>query len=126
MNNKRDNAFNQIYESKNYFWNPEGEMLNKWPKGFTGMNTKYVEPTLVAAHCMYGSRVDIINKEINGEIVVQIRQYLKFITSMGDLLHKQCVSKLMDFKFDNGTYKCGINMMCTRVYHIAKASTIGS
>ena len=49
-----------VYESKNYFWNPDGKMLNKWPEGFTSMNTKYVEPTYVAAHCMYGSRVDII------------------------------------------------------------------
>ena len=51
-----------MYESKNYFWDSEGEMLNKWPKGFTSMNTKYVETTKVAAHCMYGSKVDIINK----------------------------------------------------------------
>lgn len=51
-----------VYESKNYFWNSEGKMLNKWPKGFTGMNTKYVESTKIAAHCMYGSRVDIIEE----------------------------------------------------------------
>lgn len=50
-----------VYESKNYFWNSEGEMLNKWPEGFTSMNTKFVDPTYVAAHCMYGSRVDIID-----------------------------------------------------------------
>jgi CMP-N-acetylneuraminic acid synthetase len=49
-----------VYESKNYFWNSGGEMLNKWPKGFTSMNTKFVEITKVASHCMYGSRVDII------------------------------------------------------------------
>lgn len=51
-----------VYESKNYFWNSEGKMINKWPKGFTSMNTKFVETTKVAAHCMYGSRVDIIEK----------------------------------------------------------------
>jgi CMP-N-acetylneuraminic acid synthetase len=51
-----------VYESKNYFWNSKGGMLNKWPEGFTSMNTKYVEPTKVAAHCMYGSRVDIIGE----------------------------------------------------------------
>ena len=49
-----------VYESYNYFWNPEGKMLNKWPEGFTSMNTKEVEKTRVAAHCMYGSRVDLI------------------------------------------------------------------
>ena len=51
-----------VFESNNYFWNPEGKMLNKWPEGFTSMNTKYVEATRVAAHCMYGSRVDLISK----------------------------------------------------------------
>ena len=51
-----------VYESNNYFWNPEGKMHNKWPDGFTSMNTKYVESTKVAAHCMYGSRVDLIPK----------------------------------------------------------------
>lgn len=51
-----------VYESKNYFWDKEGKMLNKWPDGFTSMNTKFVEPTKIAAHCMYGSRVDIIEK----------------------------------------------------------------
>jgi len=51
-----------VYESKNYFWDKEGKMLNKWPDGFTSMNTKFVEPTKIAAHCMYGSRVDIIKK----------------------------------------------------------------
>ena len=51
-----------VYEERGYFWNPEGEMMNKWPDGFTSMNTKFVEPTRVAAHCMYGSRVDLISK----------------------------------------------------------------
>ena len=51
-----------VYESSNYFWNKEGKLLNKWPEEFTSMNTKYVEPTKVAAHCMYGSRVDIIGE----------------------------------------------------------------
>ena len=51
-----------VFESNNYFWNEEGNMLNKWPEGFTSMNTKYVDTTYVAAHCMYGSRVDIIKE----------------------------------------------------------------
>ena len=51
-----------VYESKNYFCDSEGKMLNKWPKGFTSMNTKFVEPTKIAAHCMYGSRLDLIKE----------------------------------------------------------------
>lgn len=51
-----------VYETNNYFWNPEGKMMNNWPEGFTSMNTKYVDTTRVAAHCMYGSRVDLISR----------------------------------------------------------------
>ena len=51
-----------VYETHNYYWNPEGDMINKWPEGFTSMNTKYVDPTRVAAHTLYGSRVDLIDK----------------------------------------------------------------
>jgi CMP-N-acetylneuraminic acid synthetase len=55
-----DNGAISVFESHNYFWNLEGKMLNKWPEGFTSMNTKFVEPTKVAAHCIYGSRVNLI------------------------------------------------------------------
>lgn len=57
-----DDGAISVYSSNNYFWNSKGDMLNKWPEGFTSMNTKFVEPTLVAAHCIYGSRVDLIAK----------------------------------------------------------------
>jgi len=59
---EEDQGAISVYESHNYFWNPEGKMMNRWPEGFTSMNTKFVEPTKVAAHCMYGSRVDLISK----------------------------------------------------------------
>ncbi len=61
QNSDKEGAIS-VYESKNYFWDSKGKMLNKWPEGFTSMNTKFVEPTKVAAHCMYGSRVDLIKK----------------------------------------------------------------
>ena len=80
-NSKREGAIS-VYESKNYFWDSEGEMLNKWPKGFTSMNTKYVETTKVAAHCMYGSKVDIINK---GYWVTQGLPYEPELISMPEI-----------------------------------------
>ena len=63
-----------VYESNNYFWDKEGKMLNKWPEGFTSMNTKFVEPTKIAAHCMYGSRVDLIPKGswVTGKIPYEV------------------------------------------------------
>ena len=61
QNSNKEGAIS-VYESKNYFWDVEGKMLNKWPEGFTSMNTKYVKPTKAAAHCMYGSKVNIIGE----------------------------------------------------------------
>ena len=61
-----------VFETKNYFWDLNNKMLNKWPEGFTSMNTKFVEPTKMAAHCMYGSRVDIIG---NGNWVTEKLPY---------------------------------------------------
>jgi len=61
QNSDKEGAIS-VYESKNYFWDLKGKMLNKWPEGFTSMNTKFVEPTKIAAHCMYGSRVDLIKE----------------------------------------------------------------
>ena len=35
-------------------------MINDWPEGETIMNTKVIEPTYEAAHCLYASRLDTI------------------------------------------------------------------
>lgn len=78
---KREGAIS-VYESKNYFWNSDGKMLNKWPEGFTSMNTKYVETTKIAAHCMYGSRVDLIK---NGDWVTNKLPYEPELISMPEL-----------------------------------------
>lgn len=67
-----------VYETGNYFWNESGEMLNKWPEGFTSMNTKFVDRTKVAAHCMYGSRVDLIAK--GGWVTDKIPYKVELIT----------------------------------------------
>ena len=80
-NSNKEGAIS-IYESKNYFWNPKGKMLNKWPEGFTSMNTKYVESTKVAAHCMYGSRVDVIE---NGNWVTNNLPYEPELIGMPEI-----------------------------------------
>jgi len=38
---------------KDYFWNTEGTMLNKWPEGQDLFNTKAVGVTYKAAHALY-------------------------------------------------------------------------
>ena len=52
-----------VVEKRNYYWNKIGELITKWPND-EGMNTKRVESTYEAAHCLYASRIDIIRKNM--------------------------------------------------------------
>lgn len=51
-----------VVEKKNYFWDIEGNMLNKWPQGQDLLNTKTVDITFEAAHTLYASRLDTIGE----------------------------------------------------------------
>tara|TARA_B100002019_G_C21177395_1_gene551855 strand:+ start:309 stop:1013 length:705 start_codon:yes stop_codon:yes gene_type:complete len=62
-NSKSDGMFGVI-EKKNYFWNKEKEMITPWPKNQACMNTKMVEVTYEAAHCLYAGRLDKIGSDI--------------------------------------------------------------
>jgi len=53
-----------VMEKKNYFWNLGGEMITNWPVGQACMNTKFVEVTYEAAHCLYAGRMDRIGEGI--------------------------------------------------------------
>ena len=53
-----------VVEKKNYFWNKEGAMISKWPETEAAMNTKAVEITYEAAHCLYAGRLDKIEDGI--------------------------------------------------------------
>jgi len=63
MNSDSDGLFGVIGKNQ-YYWNEEGDMITKWPEGFTIMNTKMVETTYEAAHCLYASRLDTIKDGI--------------------------------------------------------------
>ena len=63
MEIKEDGLFGVI-EKKNYFWNKDGEMLNQWPKGEDLINTKAVDITYEAAHCLYGSKMSSIGNGV--------------------------------------------------------------
>jgi CMP-N-acetylneuraminic acid synthetase len=45
-----------VVEERNYFWDAQGSHLTRWPAGLRIMNTKFVEPTFRAAHCLYAGR----------------------------------------------------------------------
>jgi len=56
---EEDNLF-AVVEKRQYYWDKDGKMINNWPEGETIMNTKVIEPTYEAAHCLYASRLDTI------------------------------------------------------------------
>ena len=47
---------------QNYFWSMKQKLLNTWPKGQDLLNTKAVECTLEAAHCIYASEMKLIGE----------------------------------------------------------------
>ena len=55
----KDGMFGVIGK-KQYFWDAEGKMSSDWPEGQKMMNTKYMNITYEAAHCLYASKMDII------------------------------------------------------------------
>ena len=59
LNSPYDGLFG-VVEKKNYFWNKSGNLLNKWPDGQDLLNTKAVEKTYEAGHCLYGSLMESI------------------------------------------------------------------
>tara|TARA_B100001094_G_scaffold328241_1_gene388197 strand:- start:322 stop:1005 length:684 start_codon:yes stop_codon:yes gene_type:complete len=53
--NSEYNGMFSVIGKKDYFWDTDGELLNEWPDGQDLLNTKAVEKTYQAAHCLYGS-----------------------------------------------------------------------
>lgn len=49
-----------VIEEHDYFWNADGVLVTPWPPDLKIMNTKRVEPTYRAAHCLYAGRLDMI------------------------------------------------------------------
>ena len=61
INSDKEGGFGVI-EKKQYFWDHKGNMISEWPKNQKIMNTKYMNITYEAAHCLYASRMDIIGE----------------------------------------------------------------
>ena len=62
-NSSSDGLFG-IMKKKNYFWNTKGTLVTNWPEGQACMNTKFVETTYEASHCLYAGRMDLIGEGI--------------------------------------------------------------
>lgn len=61
VNQIEENLF-AVIEKKTYYWNKDGQITTYWPPHQEIMNTKDVEPTYEAAHCLYASRLDLIKE----------------------------------------------------------------
>ena len=51
-----------VLEKRDYFWNVDGVLLTSSPGRGAVMNTKVVEPTYEAAHCLYAGRMAAIGE----------------------------------------------------------------
>jgi len=60
MKSNKEGAF-AVFEKKTYYWDKQGKPITDW-QGVSIMNTKNVEPIYEAAHCLYASRLDIIQE----------------------------------------------------------------
>jgi len=75
-----------VIEKKNYFWNKNGNMLNKWPEGEDLINTKAVEVTYEAAHCLYGAKMSSIGegvfagsyRKVNDPVLFPVSEFESF------------------------------------------------
>ena len=59
LTSQYDSLFS-VTEQKNYFWDKNGNCINKAADGV--MNTKYVSPLFVGAHCLYASTLSLIEE----------------------------------------------------------------
>ena len=53
-----------VVKKKNYYWDNNLNMITNWPEKQTTFNTKAVENTYEAAHCMYGGKMNDIGEYI--------------------------------------------------------------
>lgn len=59
LSSKKQGSFGVIAK-KQYFWDQNKKMISDWPSHQKVMNTKTMNVTYEAAHCLYASRMDII------------------------------------------------------------------
>ena len=57
-------VFSVLFEKKNYYWGSDFKLQTPWPKGQAVMNTKFVDTTYEAAHCLYAGRMSKIGDSI--------------------------------------------------------------
>ena len=63
LESENDGMF-AVFEKRNYFWDQNHDMITGWPSGLDALNTKFVEVTYEAAHCLYAGKMSTIKDGI--------------------------------------------------------------
>ena len=63
MESPYDGMFS-VVKKHTYYWNKNHDMITPWPEKADVLNTKMVEPTYEAAHCLYAGKMDTIKDGI--------------------------------------------------------------
>lgn len=53
-----------VVEKKNYYWDSNFKLQTPWPESQAVMNTKFVDTTYEAAHCLYAGKMSKIGESI--------------------------------------------------------------
>jgi len=53
-----------VVEKKNYYWDSNFKLVTPWPQDQAVMNTKFVDTTYEAAHCLYAGKMSKIGKSV--------------------------------------------------------------
>ena len=103
-NSCKDGMFG-VTENKNYYWNSNCELITPWPENQAVMNTKVVDCTYEAAHCLYGGKTSKIKDGI----------WMGDFTKHGDIeLFPMAKKEIFDidyeweFQYYESLYKSGI------------------
>ena len=94
--NSKYNGLFSVIEKKNYFWDKKGNMLNKWPKDQDLLNTKVVEKTYEAAHCLYGGKTKLIGDG------VWMGDFTKDEIELFPIEERECFDVDYDWEFEIG------------------------
>ena len=93
-----------VFPKKDYFWDKNNRMLNKWPEGQDLFNTKAVDETYQAAHALYAGRIDLLRDK--GIWMCKMPEECPTLYSVGE---EECLDIDYQWQFDayRELYKSG-------------------
>ena len=103
-NSCKDGMFG-VTENKNYYWDSKFKLITPWPKNQAVMNTKVVDCTYEAAHCLYAGKTSKIKDGI----------WMGDFTKNGDIeLFPMAKKEIfdIDYEWEFNYYEAMYKMIC--------------